>query len=80
MSLSMKYTLLVLLASAALIMASTGCATDGEYRHGSPPPGSHSPFAGADESDPTQAHRDEPEPDPDRADEEEPEEPEPERQ
>lgn len=50
---------------AALGFAATGCATDGERPRASPPPGSHSPFAGSSQQgDPSASMRDEPEPPP----------------
>ena len=48
---------------ASLGVAAMGCATDGERPRASPPPGSHSPFAGSSQQgDPSAGMRDEPEP------------------
>lgn len=76
----MKSTLWPVL-SVLLALLLVGCATaDGDYDHGSPPPGSHSPFADGDPSDPTDSRRDESAPDEQLPEDEEPEEPvEPER-
>ena len=63
-------------AMAAILLFSAGtwaCATPDEPRYASPPPGSHSPFAPPDETNPD---RDQPEPSPDAEEEEdEPDEP-----
>lgn len=63
-------------AIAAVLMfalATIACATPDEPRYASPPPGSHSPFAPPDETDPQRD--DEFEPQPEAEEEEEPEEP-----
>lgn len=75
-----RITAIVAIFGAALLALGSACTTpEGEVRHGSPPPGSHSPFAGPDRSDPSAAQRDEPEPGPELPEEDEPEEPEAER-
>ncbi len=57
--------LLVFLTTMAL-----GCASS-ERPRATPPPGSHSPFAGGHQGDPSQSMRDQPEPPPEEPEEEE---------
>ena len=61
-----------LVAACLFLLGSLGCATPDEPRYASPPPGSHSPFAPPDETDPD---RDQPPPEPEVEEEEEPDEP-----
>ncbi len=46
----MKY--IAAIATVCFLLGSWACATPDEPRYASPPPGSHSPFAPPDETDP----------------------------